>query len=327
MGAWSVGDINSEIDMAYYLRAKQLLEQVPLMESGNLNLVQALLLLHDFSQKRGMPDTSLQYLSVASRMAVNLGLHKEDLNPTVTLFESEMRRRVWWSLYVFDSSAAKNFGVSLSVPENSFITAKPVLNIHDEVLLVISKTSIDQRLTSSILQALDPATSTVPREMNEMTLYTGLISQAQFHVTANTIYRRLVATPNLSVHEVQELERLIDAWHDSHPAYVKGPGSPSDSEVMHFIKYRLQICDKNLRILLWKPFLFNWAQKESTGNYLSDPEKDLHKQCAFRCLYTARESLNLILQSIDRHQHTRIGSSFLLYVHQVQPILFLRLTM
>ena len=88
MGAWSVGDINSEIDMAYYLRAKQLLEQVPLMESGNLNLVQALLLLHDFSQKRGMPDTSLQYLSVASRMAVNLGLHKEDLNAKTGVVES-----------------------------------------------------------------------------------------------------------------------------------------------------------------------------------------------------------------------------------------------
>ncbi|CRG90535.1 Regulatory protein GAL4 [Talaromyces islandicus] len=293
IGSWCLKETNSEIDMEYYLRAKELLEQVSLMEPGNLSLIQGLLLLHDFSQKRGMPETGLHYLSAASRMAINIGLHKEDPNHTTTPFESEMRRWVWWSIYIYDSCAAKNFGVPILLPENKFITTKSVLNIHDE--------------------AFDPLAASVPSEINGVTIYSGLIFQAKFHLTANNIYRRLISTPNISIPEVQEMEKLIDAWHDSLPPYLKQPNSPADSETMNITKDRLRICDKNLRILLWKPFLFKRPLNESSGHHFIDSKNDLHKECAFRCLFTAKESMSLVLQSIRRRQPNRPVASFLLY--------------
>ena len=49
------------------------------------------------------------------------------------MLEKEMRRRVWWTLYVFDSCAAKSFGLPLLLPESSFIKTQMIRNIQDEV--------------------------------------------------------------------------------------------------------------------------------------------------------------------------------------------------
>ena len=133
MGEWTLGNVHSNTDLDLYHQAKDLLQKVSLMEAGNLTLLQALLLLSDFAQKRGMPDAGLQYLSVAVRMAIGLGLHRESPELYSTVFEREMRRRVWWTIYIFDSCAAKTFGLPLLLPTNSEISTRQVLNVHDEV--------------------------------------------------------------------------------------------------------------------------------------------------------------------------------------------------
>lgn len=130
---WTLGNVHSNADLDLYHQAKNLLQKVSLMETGNLTLLQTLLLLSDFAQKRGMPDAGLQYLSVAVRMAIGLGLHRESPDSFSTVFEREMRRRVWWTIYIFDSCTAKTFGLPLLLPNNSEISTIPVLNVHDEV--------------------------------------------------------------------------------------------------------------------------------------------------------------------------------------------------
>jgi len=133
MDAWTLGNVHSNIDLDLYNQAKDLLQKVSLMETGSLTLLQALLLVSGFAQKRGMPDAGLQYLSIAVRMAIGLGLHQECADLSSTMFEKEMRRRVWWTAYIFDSCAAKSFGIPLLLPNNSEISTRPVLNVHDEV--------------------------------------------------------------------------------------------------------------------------------------------------------------------------------------------------
>ena len=80
----------------------------------------------------------MQYLGIAAQKAVALGLHREQSRPASSLPEQETRRRVWWSLYVFDSCAAKSFGRPLMLPDESFINAKPPLNINPGVGLVLN---------------------------------------------------------------------------------------------------------------------------------------------------------------------------------------------
>lgn len=133
MGAWCQCDSTCEVDISLYLQAERTLRQLPITDPGDLTLIQALLLLSDFAQKRGLPEAGMQYLGIAVQKAVALGLHREQPQPTADMLEQEMKRRVWWSLYVFDSCAAKSYGRPLMLPDDSFMNVKPPLNIAPEV--------------------------------------------------------------------------------------------------------------------------------------------------------------------------------------------------
>ena len=66
-------------------------------------------------------------------MALSLGLHKEFPNWEITLLQREMRRRVWWGLFIFDSGASITFGRPVLLPEIGIMDARQVLNIHEDV--------------------------------------------------------------------------------------------------------------------------------------------------------------------------------------------------
>lgn len=134
-GGVSIGDDNSDLDITFYQEARGHLQQVSVFETGNLTLVQALLLLSNYAQKRNKPNTGWNFLGLAVRMAMSLGLHKEFPGWKISLLQREVRRRLWWGVYIFDSGAAKTFGRPILLPEDDVMDAKHVLNIHDEVRL------------------------------------------------------------------------------------------------------------------------------------------------------------------------------------------------
>ncbi|GAB7341207.1 hypothetical protein MBLNU457_7494t1 [Dothideomycetes sp. NU457] len=48
------------------------------------------------------PQTLGSMMAIAMRIAQRMGIHNESSRPTKSLFDSEVRRRLWWSLVVFD---------------------------------------------------------------------------------------------------------------------------------------------------------------------------------------------------------------------------------
>ena len=105
LGAWCIGNDQFSMDDYFYQRLLQVSGESSVFETGNLALVQALLLLSNYTQKRNRPNTGWNYLGLAVRTAVSLGLHKEFSHWDITPLEREMRRRVWWGLFIFDSGA------------------------------------------------------------------------------------------------------------------------------------------------------------------------------------------------------------------------------
>ena len=105
LGAWCIGNDYTSVDDFYYRRVLAITNENSVFETGNLTLVQALLLLSNYTQKRNRPNTGWNYLGLAVRIAVNLGLHKEFPTWQIKPLEREMRRRVWWGLFIFDSGA------------------------------------------------------------------------------------------------------------------------------------------------------------------------------------------------------------------------------
>lgn len=132
LGAWSIGDENSTMDDVFYHEVNRLSQDTSVFEVGNLALVQALLLLSNYTQKRNKPNTGWNYLGLAVRMALSLGLHKEFPEWKISLLQREMRRRVWWGVYIFDSGASMTFGRPILLPESRIMDANKVLNIHEE---------------------------------------------------------------------------------------------------------------------------------------------------------------------------------------------------
>lgn len=134
LGAWCVGSDQSFLDETYYQQVTQLTRDHSVFETGNLALVQAVLLLSNYTQKRNRPNSGWNYLGLAVRMALSLGLHKDFPNWNISPLQREMRRRVWWGVYIFDSGASITFGRPVLLPDRGIMDGSEVLNIREEVM-------------------------------------------------------------------------------------------------------------------------------------------------------------------------------------------------
>ncbi|KKK13877.1 hypothetical protein P175DRAFT_0435167 [Aspergillus ochraceoroseus IBT 24754] len=295
LGAWSIGDDNSDLDITFYQEARSRLQVVSVFETGNLTLVQALLLLSNYAQKRNKPNTGWNFLGLAVRMSMSLGLHKEFHGWKISLLQREVRRRLWWGVYIFDSGAAKTFGRPILLPEDSVMDVKHVLNIHDE--------------------ALTAATTTLPPEVNEPTLYSGLIAQARFHLLTNSVYQRLISGPNPTAEETLSLQKPMEEWYNGLPDYFKQPISNNESDNFALVRNRLMWRDWNLRILLYRPILLRWASRRWTPNpnNHTEPEDPLEADCRKLCLRNARLTISSIADFVNNHLCTRLGAWYMLY--------------
>lgn len=114
---------------------------------------------------------------------------------------------------------------------------------------------------------------------------------------------------------------MIDDCRASHPSYLIDGDYAPRSEWLRFSGDRLQICDRNLRIILWRPYLLQWVKINCKDEGYEDNANDVFRENGLRCLYAARESLDLVRKSIDSGAHLRLAASFFLYV--LEPLLLL----
>jgi transcriptional regulatory protein GAL4 len=136
LGAFSTSSGPSSIDGHFFNLAKSQLS-IDDLESGNTSFVQALALMSNYLQKRNKPNSGYNYLGLSLRMAMGLGLYKEFPKWEISPLELEIRRRVWWTLFVFDVGATITFSRSLGWPTEGVEVALP-LNIHDRVRSCVS---------------------------------------------------------------------------------------------------------------------------------------------------------------------------------------------
>jgi hypothetical protein len=118
-------------DLPLFAQAKSMLS-INFLEAGNLTLVQALTLISNYQQKRNKPNSGYNYIGIAVRMAMGLGLHKEFQGWNISPLKMEIRRRVWWTLCVFELGATITFSRPMSWPNEGIEVAYP-LNVNDRV--------------------------------------------------------------------------------------------------------------------------------------------------------------------------------------------------
>lgn len=133
LGAWCLNKDEVGLEDYLYRRALTLGQHESVFEAADLATVQALVLLSNLSQKRNSPNTGWNLLGLAVRTALSLALHRELPHWNISLLEREIRRRVWWGLFIFDSGASTTFGRAIMLPDNDAMNVHAVLNIDDSV--------------------------------------------------------------------------------------------------------------------------------------------------------------------------------------------------
>lgn len=163
IGNFTAATAPTNVDRVYFMAAKSNMS-ITSLETGNLSLVQALTLMSNYLQKRNKPNSGYNYLGLALHMAMGLGLHKEFHDWDISPLNMEIRRRVWWCMFVFSVGATITFGRPLAWPRSGIEVSIP-LNIHDRVSIMFrshwvvhSLLTISDRIsqTSPLFPALKP---------------------------------------------------------------------------------------------------------------------------------------------------------------------------
>ncbi|PNH51392.1 hypothetical protein VD0003_g5867 [Verticillium dahliae] len=282
-----------QLEDQLYHRALAFGEDESLFESANLTFVQALVLLSNLSQKRNKPNTGSNFLGLATRMALSLGLHRELPDWRINKLQREMRRRVWWGLYIFDSGASTTFGRPILLPDTEAMDVRPVLNIHDA--------SLTSRTTDQ------------PVEVNEPTLYSGLKIQSDLHVHSNFISNRLLSSVGVSAESALSMDATLSRWAKTLPSFfaLDYDGQCLESTFL-FTKSRLWWRFWNIKIILFRQILLQQAaRKGGIGEPLNAGSAE--EQCRSIALQAATATI----RSIDFYTRhgviTRLATWYLIF--------------
>ncbi|KAL7273399.1 hypothetical protein RUND412_003755 [Rhizina undulata] len=225
-----------------------------LLESGTLERVQALALMGSYLQKRDRPNTGYNIAGVALRMALGLGLHRDFPENFSNTLGREIRRRTWWTIYIFDVGASITFGRP-TMPSDR-VYARIPSNVEDSHLI-----NTDQLL---------------PPEIDACTPYSAMIAHANLVVIANRIHHSLFAGSKPISSKRQPLSRRdlihsfddqISRWKRNLPSYFR------DSEVPHWFRaprFVIEWKEQNIRMIMYKFFLSSISeplrQSDSNGH-------------------------------------------------------------
>lgn len=220
-------------------------------------------------QKRNKPNTGSNYLGLAVRQCLSLGLHRELAGWKIGLLEREMRRRVYWGCFIFDAGASTTFGRHILLPEDDDVG--PVANIPDELLT--------------------PSTLSLPEEASGPTIYSSLIWQSKFHKLTNAMSNRLLSLHPPSTKETLQMYTAIESYRTSLPSYLDLEQPPSISTDWYlFARMKLNWRTWNMELLVTRPFLLRWAKNNNRAP--NQIEQDLDEaQCRQYCIDCAHATI------------------------------------
>lgn len=130
VGHWVSSTETEHAHAPYYSAARTSLS-LDMLESGKMEAIQAFLLMGNYLQKRDRTNTGYNFIGLACRMAYGLGLHRE-LQTHESPIDQEKRRRLFWTMYCFESG----FNITTGRPPtliDGFIDTRIPRNIDGKV--------------------------------------------------------------------------------------------------------------------------------------------------------------------------------------------------
>ncbi|KAL4763163.1 putative C6 transcription factor [Aspergillus foveolatus] len=246
IGAFAGDSNGTKMDIVFFKEARKHLS-MDVLEKGSLSYVQAIVLMANYLQKRNKPNAAFILVGIGFSMALAIGLHREFGMPSTSPFTMEVRRRVWWTLFIFVS------GVQL-------ILGRPAVSLVG--VNVRLPANVDDHDLAVDMEEL-PESSTGP------TITSCLIAQVKLAKIANAIQVELLTHHLPAPAKAQDLEQRISSWHNDLPPHFNTevylePKFDIPRRVVLWRSY-------HLRIVINRPFLFQDITSKSELNTSAGP--------------------------------------------------------
>ncbi|KAL3480037.1 fungal-specific transcription factor domain-containing protein [Aspergillus californicus] len=272
IGAFAGDSNGTKTDIVFFKEARKHLS-MDVLEKGSLSYVQAIVLMANYLQKRNKPNAAFILVGIGFSMALAIGLHREFGMPSTSPFTMEVRRRVWWTLFIFVS------GVQL-------ILGRPAVSLVG--VNVRLPANVDDHDLAVDMQEL-------PENQTGPTITSCLIAQVKLAKIANAIQVELLTHHLPTSDKAHDLEHRISSWHNDLPAHFS---LDVDLEPRFDIPRRVVLWRSyHLRIVINRPLLFQ--------NITSKSELDTSPGPIAACLAAADMCVTSIcgfLESTDNRQ-------------------------
>jgi hypothetical protein len=139
------GSTKAELSLKYRLGLEHALAKADFLNIPDITLVQAFAIFLFLLRRHDSPRFVWMMTGLLIRMAQGLGLHRDGANfEHLSVYEIEMRRRVWWSVCALDVRVAEDQGTDFTIAIGSFDTKFP-LNINNTDINPDSKQTPPER--------------------------------------------------------------------------------------------------------------------------------------------------------------------------------------
>lgn len=248
-----------------------------LVSTTSLQNIQALMLLQLYYHNAGERNASWMYLGCAARMAIALGMHREGANVGFDALEQNIRKQIFWTVYVFERNLSIIFGrpsafeereITISFPEDAIESS---IGVPGLTAVTVSLTRLAFRAKQEIYNASQ-------------------VHKSDAADTVTALARRLL----------QDLQ----VWYNTLPAHLR-VGRPASHAQQARAVLLLEIIFHHTRSLVTRPLLISRVNKQidmveqastSERAYATMSEEALHM--ADQCVADAHQVVVLGLRLI-----------------------------
>lgn len=142
---FQLGEDRTTLVKNYRFAVEQALARAGFLHTHKIDVLQAAVL---FLSCACHPDDAhfvWTMIAVVTRLGLGLGLHRDGSHFGLSPFETEMRRRLWWYIYLLDVQSSEYQATSPQIREGDYDTRLP-LNINDDDLSHDSAQSPQERI-------------------------------------------------------------------------------------------------------------------------------------------------------------------------------------
>ncbi len=206
------------------------LARAGLLNTSELTTLQALVIYIICLRRDGDSRTIWTLVGLASRIALGMGMQHDGSKFNMRPWMVEMRRRLWWQIYLLDMRAAEDQGCEMIITSDLFDTKLP-LNINDEDLDVNATTLPPTRIG-----------------MTEMSMGLMRLESTETGLAIGTIDRCISARWARQMTLQEKLDAIKDCERKLHHKYLQQCRQDDAMSILNYTMAKLNIAKMNLTV-------------------------------------------------------------------------------